>query len=298
LLCLVLLGLAAGLDDGRLSHACTLWGAAGGLVAGGGTLVAKNRDWLPDHGQQLRIVRPEQGYASVVLVALGGAEPGTKAGVNEKGLAIVSATAGQVPAADRRRADRRKGLIQRLLSRCADVEELLGQLHEFDRPVFYLVGDGRQIAVIEVAPDGSRCVSRTGSGTLHHTNHYLTLDPAGLARRPGASSRMRSERIAELLQAAGGPFTAAEFVRISEDRNAGPDNSIWRSGSSPSKHRTLAAFIVSLPAGGSPQLYLKLASPGEDERVCRIDVRAALAHPQGGGREALCPPPDPQEDPH
>ena len=32
------------------SHACTLWGAAGSAVDGGGVLITKNRDWAPDQG--------------------------------------------------------------------------------------------------------------------------------------------------------------------------------------------------------------------------------------------------------
>jgi hypothetical protein len=296
-ICIGTLALAAGLFAGLPSQACTLWGAAGELAAGRGTLVAKNRDWLPDHRQQLSIVRPKEGYASVVLVAIGGAEPGTKAGVNEKGLVIVSATASQVPAADRNRADRKKGLINRLLSRCAGVDEVLARIHEFDRPVFYLIGDRKEIAVIEVAPDGNRSISRTNSGVLHHTNHYEAIDPPGLARRPSVSSKTRSERIADLLKTADGPYTAEDFIRFSQDRDAGPDNSIWRTGGGPSKRRTLATWLVSIPAGGSPQLYLNLANPGEAERVCRIDIQTVLKNPQSGSRdgaEALCPPPTPQ----
>lgn len=44
-------------------EACTLYGAAGGNVEGGGTILAKNRDWKPDHTQLLRIVKPSRGYA-------------------------------------------------------------------------------------------------------------------------------------------------------------------------------------------------------------------------------------------
>jgi len=107
------------------SDACTLWGAAGNAVYGGGVLITKNRDWTPDHRQQLNIVRPKEGYASVVLVAAGGAEPGTKAGVNEKGLVIVTATVNQVPTAERQRVDQKKGLMSHLLARCASVEDVL-----------------------------------------------------------------------------------------------------------------------------------------------------------------------------
>jgi len=80
------------------SEACTLWGAVGTAVEGGGTLVAKNRDWAPDHFQELALLRPRRDFNRLVLRAVGGEEPGVKAGVNEKGLVIVSATANQVPA--------------------------------------------------------------------------------------------------------------------------------------------------------------------------------------------------------
>ncbi|HSO61294.1 MAG TPA: C45 family autoproteolytic acyltransferase/hydrolase [Desulfobacterales bacterium] len=258
------------------SHACTLWGAAGNAVEGGGVLITKNRDWIPDHRQQLDIVRPKDGYASVVLAAVGGAEPGAKAGVNEKGLVIVTATVSQVLAAERKRAGQMKGLMSHLLARCASVEDVLKQIELFHRPVFYLVGDRRQIAVIEVAPDGSRSIARTDSGTLHHTNHYCAIDTPDLKRKPGASSTKRSARIEELLKNPGRPYTVDDFIRFSEDKTAGADNSIWRTGSAPQKTRTLATWLVSIPASGSPRLYLKTADPGEAERRCRLAIDDAL----------------------
>ena len=88
--------------------ACTLWGAVGSAVDGGGTLVAKNRDWVPDHRQELSLLKPAQGYQALVLRAVGGAEPGIKAGVNEKGLVIVSATASQIDASQRKAVPQEK----------------------------------------------------------------------------------------------------------------------------------------------------------------------------------------------
>jgi hypothetical protein len=239
-------------------------------------LIAKNRDWAPDHRQQLKIVRPKEGYASVVLAAVGGAEPGAKAGVNEKGLVIVTATVNQVPTAERQRVDQTKGLMSHLLARCASVEDLLKQIELFRRPVFYLVGDRKEIAVIEVAPDGSRSITRSDAGTLHHTNHYCAIDPPYLKRKPGASSTNRSARIEELLKNPHRPFTVDDFIRFSEDKAAGPDNSIWRTGSAPQKTRSLATWLVAIPATGSPRLYLKTADPEEAERLCRLTVDDAL----------------------
>ena len=69
--------------------ACTLWGAAG-AAANGGTLISKNRDWAPDHHQVLKKVHPKKGWAYFGLYAEGNGDAGLKAGVNEKGLTIVS----------------------------------------------------------------------------------------------------------------------------------------------------------------------------------------------------------------
>ncbi|MCU0591434.1 MAG: C45 family peptidase [Desulfobacterales bacterium] len=261
------------------ASACTLWGASGTAVAGGGTLVAKNRDWSPDHRQELSVLRPAQGYRSLLLTAVGGAEPGVKAGVNEKGLVIVSATASQVPGTQRKAARQKKELMRFFLTTCASVDELLNQVELLRRPVFYLAGDRKEIALIEVAPEGRRSVRRQDSGTLHHTNHYCILDPADQKRKPGASSTQRYARMSELLKGPPAPFAAEDFIRFSADAVAGPDNSIWRTGSSPTRKRTLATWLVSVPTAGSPQLYLKTADPGEPEQVCRISVEAAL----GGG---------------
>lgn len=264
------------------AEACTLWGAVGEAAAGGGSLVAKNRDWTPDQRQELGTLRPVQGFHAVVLWAVGGAEPGVKAGVNTQGLVIVSATANQVPAAERRKIGQTRGLTAHLLTRCATVADVLREIELFRRPVFYLIGDRREIAVIEVAPDGRRAVSRTASGTLSHTNHYCAIDLPGLAGKPGAGSLKRQARIAEMLGERRGPFGVEDFIRMSADRNAGPENSIWRTGAGPGKTRTLAAWVVAVPPSGSPMIYLKTADPGAPERVCRITVEAALAAAAGG----------------
>jgi hypothetical protein len=268
------------------SEACTLWGAAGDAVAGGGALVAKNRDWTPDHRQELVVLRPPDGYRSVALMAVGNDEPGVKAGVNEKGLVIVSATAGQFPSADRKKIQQKKWLMRHFLATCASVEDVLKQIELMRRPVFYLVGDRTELAVIEVAPGGRRSVTRKVSGTLHHTNHYCTSEPPDLNRKPGASSRQRYARIEELLKITEKPFDLDGFIHFSADRNAGPDNSIWRTGSDPAGQRTLATWLVSVPPSGSPQLYLKTADPGEPERVCRLTVEEALRL-RGGDRIPL-----------
>jgi hypothetical protein len=77
----------------RAAESCTLWAAVGEATRGGGSLVVKNRDWRPDHRQEIKRVTPKQGFRYFGLFATGNDEPGLKAGVNEKGLVVVSATA-------------------------------------------------------------------------------------------------------------------------------------------------------------------------------------------------------------
>jgi hypothetical protein len=49
LACLAALPLAAP------ARSCTLWAVAG-QAAGGGALIAKNRDWVPDHVQVFKVI--------------------------------------------------------------------------------------------------------------------------------------------------------------------------------------------------------------------------------------------------
>jgi hypothetical protein len=278
------------------AHACTLFAAAGTAVEGGGTLIAKNRDWLPDHRQQLIVLAPEGGHRAVALEAVGGTESGVKAGVNERGLAIVSATAGQVSSAERSRIPQTRQLMRRLLTSCADVGEVLARIDLFRRPAFYLVADRREIAMIEVAPDGRRAVSRRQNDVLAHTNHYCALEAPPPGRNPGRSSLTRYARIDTLLRDAQRPFTLEDFVRFSDDRSDGPDNSIWRTGRAQENRRTLAAWIISIPPAGSPRLYVKTADSGEPERTCRLSAEAAFRLRDGERvslADGLCRPPDP-----
>ncbi len=73
---ILVLPLLLGLQPEAL--ACTLWAAAGSRVAGGGVLVAKNRDMPPDHRQELRLVRPPEGFRYLGLIAVDCEEPGSR----------------------------------------------------------------------------------------------------------------------------------------------------------------------------------------------------------------------------
>ncbi|QIY81683.1 carcinine hydrolase/isopenicillin-N N-acyltransferase family protein [Chromobacterium violaceum] len=242
--------------------ACTLWGAAG-TASMEGSLLAKNRDWKPDHAQSLRLLHPEHGYAYLGLYADNGSEPGIKAGVNQKGLAVVAAEASSLPRA--LRADSaRHGVLTRLLRDYGSLDEVASaadKLFAQARPVFLLLADAGGLMQVEIGQHGRYRLIRQQSGTLAHTNHYADTSLLDGAQTIGPSSQARLERIRFLLDQHPA-HTLSEFERLSRDRHDGPDNSLWRSG----REHTLAGWRIALPAGEPPRLQLTLANPGRAER--------------------------------
>ena len=269
-------------------HSCTLWTAVGSdEQARRVVFLAKNRDWTPDHSQELRLVRGGKGHEYLGLYALGGAEPGLKAGINRQGLAIVSASASSIPRRQRELAPGERGLMRRLLASCASVEEVAQAEHLFARarPQFLLAADRQKAVVVEIAGNGKYHIDQSSASFAAHTNHFLHPALAGANRKIGASSRQRLATIKALLEQTPQPLTLDTMVTMSEDRSHGPNHSILRSGAQPDDERTLATWIVALPSGGDPTLYLKLRNPGEaegtvalqlDQRFWRSDSKAAL----------------------
>lgn len=254
-----------------LSLACTLYGATGSTyVEGGGTLVSKNRDWSPS-SQTLKYVAPAQGYRYLGLFA-GPDYKFNAAGVNEKGLFVAMSTAGSIPKTERRQIKAYKspeGLRgnEYLLRHTANVLEALSHTEIFKEPVNYILADSHMVAFVEVFPDGTHSVRLTTSGTLSHTNHYVTAEGAPFNKKIGLSSQTRYNRINTLLGTTTHPLTLADFITFGKDQDAGPDNSIFRTGSKPEGTQTQANFSVYLPREGSPTVYVNYRiEAGENNR--------------------------------
>jgi hypothetical protein len=248
---------------GPASRACTLWAAQGTRVAGGATLIAKTRDWRPTDHQDLVLVRPHQGYAYYGLETRG-QEAGLKMGLNEKGLAVESATASTVAKEDRDQAGRTSGLLRKLLAGCASVEEALARKALFKGARFMMLADRSQVAWVEIGPKGEVRVETRRNGTLAHTNHYLpgALEACNL-RVPGPSSLARLDRIQALL--AGKTLTFDDCLAFTRDAHDGADNSIFRTGSRPGGTRTEATWVVRLEPDGGAEVYARLLNAGEQE---------------------------------
>lgn len=258
-----------------LALACTLWGAAG-ADAGGGTLISKNRDWAPDHHQLLKKVRPPKGWAYYGLFAEGNGDPGIKAGINEKGLTIVSAASSSLPRSARADQPDMHGVMVKILTDYADVDALMADAEKVfskSRANFFLVSDHREVLTVEVGLRGHYALKLNASGAAAHTNHYLDPELASQsAQKVGASSHTRYQRINSLLGQSTVPFTLEQFSILCRDDNDGPDNSLWRSG----KEYTLASWIVATPAEGAPRLHVVIANPGESETTHDIVLDKAF----------------------
>jgi len=243
--------------------ACTLWAVAG-PEASGGTLVSKNRDWKPDHTQKLKLVRSKQGFDYFGLYAEGNDDPGLKAGVNEKGLTIVSASV-NLPKKALENQPGKRGVMSRIMESYASVDALSAdadQVFSSARASYFVVADSKKVLVAEVGLEGKYNFRVLENGVTTHTNHYLDPDLAKLYNNKiGSSSATRLARINELLTSGSRPFSTAQFAEISRDRNDGPDNSLWRSG----KSRTMASWIVESPANSVPKLRVVIANPDEAE---------------------------------
>lgn len=244
-------------------HACTLWAATGAACKGGGTLIAKNRDWIPDQTQEIRIMRPKDGHPFLGLYAIGSDEPGCKAGINDLGLVIVSSTASSIPKELRHRTGATRNLIPKLLSSCANVDEVLSKGVWFSGPRNLMIADGSRVAVVEIGPGSGYLVQSIKEGTIAHTNHYIYDGLPSDNIVMGVSSRKRLARIEELLSDAPKPFCFDDFLAFAADRRDGPSDSIFRVGDLSNRERTVATFIARVASDGTAELSISIYNPGQ-----------------------------------
>ncbi len=268
--------------------ACTLWSATG-ISAGGGTLLAKNRDYSPDSFGRLILVRPANGLAYVGLFARVKNHEALVAGVNEAGVAMVSATASSVPREARKPQPGSVSPIRKAMTGAHSVDEVLANAGWFSahNPVFYMLSDARRSAWVEVGPGGVTAVRKTGEGVLTHTNHYLSDTLAWANAIPGSSSLARQERVTRLLARAS-TFSLEDFQAISRDKSGGPDNAIFRAGSSPASTRTMATFLVRNVPDQPPTLLVSgFGDPSHPWNVRLVLDQAFWARAAAGTQEVL-----------
>lgn len=244
------------------AQACTLYGAQGDAVEGGGSIITKIRDFRPQ-AQSLRVVKSKNYSYFGLFSGENRDKQVIKAGVNEKGLTVVTAMAGSIPK-KQRDAMAKRPCTRKILANCATVEEALQHPDYYFGPRFVMIADAKEIAYVEIGNKGEHKIKRTKNNTLTHTNHYLESGMEAYNIKIGPSSMARYNRINELVNSRD-KLSFEDFKTFSQDQNAGPDNSIWRLGSKPGKSETLAAFIVRIYDQGEFQLWLKYRPEIEDK---------------------------------
>lgn len=235
-------------------EACTLFAANGSPVAGNGTIIAKNRDFKPQNQEVRLISNGKYAYYGLFSESENG-KWSVKAGVNEKGLTAVTAMSSCIPG-KQRNTMARKPFLSYALKSFATVAECLEHMDELLGPRFIMLADSNEIACIEVGDAGKLNIERRHNGILTHTNHYLTPELQDLNIKVGDSSLIRLDRINTLLKETTLPYELKNFIAMSQDQDAGPNNSIWRIGE-PGKSETLASFIVEIQPNNNFTLYLK-----------------------------------------
>jgi len=251
------------------ANACTLWGSVGKSSKNKSTIIAKNRDWTSSLNLIRKII-PSRGFKYFAIFGeKKGKSTGVKAGINEKGLMVISSTASSLPKKERKYPGKRFSINSLLLKSYSSVDEVLKNRQVFSRcrPSFIMVGDKSKIAIVEVAPHGKYFIKQINQGPVCHTNHYIdNPEFFRFNKKRAKSSRTRLKRITELIGSYKNPLTVEDFKKIGSDKNNGPDNSLWRTGSTPKKSRTLATFIAEIPKHGPPVIYIKTANPDEPEK--------------------------------
>ncbi len=254
-----------GFNVPRLS-ACTVWGASGQKVSIKGTIIAKNRDNLPNLFTSPRLLVPQTGFKVFALYDTE-AEGYVVGGINEKGLAALNSSAYSVSKDKRHVAT--EDLTERILTTFASVDAVFLDLDVFAKshPALYMIADSSKIATIEVAPGGKIAAKMINDGTAAFTNHYTNAGLLWANEYVSEGSRARLKHIQRYLTSSKRPYTMDDFILKSTDRTGGPDYALWRTGSTPEKVRTLASIVISIPASGFPKIYVRIANPDEAEQI-------------------------------
>lgn len=235
---------------------CTLFGAIGDSVDGGGVLIGKTRD-RPNKLEQAFIeVSPSGGFRYRGIAAM--ATKRVTSGINEKGLVVVNAAASSLEKEDKITS------VGKILSRASAVDEVIALVKkgEVQGPIFYLVGDIQKLALIEVIDDQRFAIQVKENGVLYHTNHFVLKGMEKFNRKIGTSSQARLNRIGKLLS--DGSVTKDKFIAFAQDHFNGPgDNSICRhfEAGIRSRERTVSAAVYDLPKEAPPEIWVSLGQP-------------------------------------
>lgn len=237
---------------------CTTFALTGDHTATGQTIVGQNVDLdaeVERFGVILKI-KPENGPAVMMYTS-----PGlvSYVGMNDAGLAVH----GNLLVSDGWRAGFPRYLITRLMLAETSVEAALQSGLRPPRASSrnMILGDAQgAIANAELTVDDAR-ITRSSSGKLVHTNHYVDADLAGKDTYIPESSCHRHDRITELVNSADRPLSVEDLKGFFRDHDGFP-GSICAHVTATGTSKTVAS-LISEPAAG--RMHATWGSPCERE---------------------------------
>jgi len=160
------------IENSRASEGCSTWAANGKITRDGTPILAKNRDYHPDHRslQCLARIKPANGNPFLCLTSAG--SPGVfSSGINSAGLAVVDTF---ISSTDTGPGIARYSLMMDLLKKFSTVKEAIEYLpthpHFGDGSVTVLDAQG-EMAVFEIA-HSVQAVRQSIEGFIASTNHF------------------------------------------------------------------------------------------------------------------------------
>ncbi|MDD3267327.1 MAG: carcinine hydrolase/isopenicillin-N N-acyltransferase family protein [Burkholderiales bacterium] len=231
--------------------ACTTFASFNGV--NNSFVIAKNRDNNPDR-QIIQVVNEPTKYKYIAL-SRQDVPDFVSAGVNEHNLAVFNEVT--IEYSDKAVGGIADDFSKDILQNYKTVKDVIPNIdklvNKYPDPVFYQVTDGKYLLSIEVAPDKKYSYNLTSSEAYAHTNNYqiksLIKDyPYTESEKQRlAASSTRYDR-ATFLMKQNKNLDLAQMQLFALDRNAGNDDSIFRTGAidnNPRTSKSLAFFGVS-----------------------------------------------------
>lgn len=274
LILLILWTVFNGLNAAQLAEtSCTSWASIGDKNAGGGLIIAKNRDSEAAY-EELKIVHPKQGNTYLGLFYSDTNKkpyPYIAAGVNDKNLYIVQNEATSQPFTSGYSDSNQSKLIFSILQGYSSVEEVLinqDKIFKNSAPNFLIIGDNAQAILVEIGTKKNQFEIRTAAqndGILYHTNHYVLPSLVNENTLFYLGSQRRFSRIKHLMTHERKPYNFQIARNWSNDQKDGYLLSIFR-------EFTVASWIALLPKNGTPFLWVRFTSPKVAYQTYRLDL--------------------------
>lgn len=218
-------------------------------------VMAKNRDNNPDR-QVIEVVAEANKYKYLAL-SRQDVPDFVSVGINQYNLAVFNEVTIEYSSkavggiAD----DFSKDILQNYKSVNDVIPDIPKLVAKFPDPVFYQVADGKNLLSIEVAPDHKFSYKLIRRGSFAHTNNYQIAELiknysySNSEESRLVASKTRYNRALDLVSKQPN-LTLDDMQKIALDRNAGNDDSIFRTGAvanNPRTSRSLAFFAIQIP---------------------------------------------------